>query len=154
MYNDFLEEVVRKFGLTASAADLRAVALLGFNTPPPVNLPAKAPANRSGLPEGAKAFLAEIEAEVKAAALVQTPQNAAARNQRKVAQEKVEPKKRLALLALLQLVVVIDTQSIGKVMHVLCPCIGVKWATEHRTELQPYELSSVDILKRVYASSA
>ena len=126
---------MQKFALAVSPADLRALALLAFNTPPPVKLPAKKAAARDRLPEGAKAFLGDVEKEV-----------AAARTH--VHNAPVSHKMRLALLAIMQLVVVVGTQNTGKLMHVLCPCIGPSWATDHKHLLQPYELSSVAILLR------
>ena len=85
------------------------------------------------------------------AVVPQSKQTEATQNQVRVEQARLEPKKRLALLALLQLVVLIGSQSIGKVMHVLCPCIGVKWAKDHKDELQKYALTSAKILERMRA---
>ena len=132
VYDECLLDLIAKMQLDVDAADLRALAVLGYSKQ------TAAQADRSGLSERAKAFLTAIEAECDAARVVQKKGEAA---------KTAVVKMRLALCALLEPVYVIGSQNVGTMMNYLVNKVGASWYYYRKNQLKQYDLKITTLLK-------
>ena len=132
LYDECILDLIEKMQLDVSGDELRALAVLGYSQQ------TREQADRSGLSERAKAFLAAIEAECDEAVVKQNK-----REPTKVAVVKM----RLALCALLQPIYVIGSQNVGTMMHYLVNQIGASWYYYGKNQLKDYDLKINTLIK-------